>query len=1839
MKKTLALLFLLFLTVISTAACKVTPSKDEPNGDIGDVIYGSGVPVTVVVPAESEYDFDYHNILSTIYYYTDRMPDFKNDSAAITEHEIAVGRTTRDITAKAYEKLNEYLEKMHIKYEDEGIDSRYIEGYAIYSDGTSVAIIWSDDTASSLAYNYFVEHFLADDTLVLQDGYINIQTFSVLDFYRDKEESKREETLASVESKYGAEVTQALRNHLSLFDEKFYIWLANLYEPGEYDENGNPLGGGFYYSNSGRDTIGYNIDLESTYQVLNFLLNSGMLAGTSLKEAMPEKIQNEITSFVLSCQSSKDGYFYHPQWGTDISDARRSRDLTWGETLLNYFGAKPLWTTPSGVTGTNGSPVRASSSSLSKPLSEKNVSKSVSQVVPVATWTGSPQLANTTEWENYIKGFADSIRTNSYTIFNTISAQASEIANRDKMAITSGELKDADRDGHADGGYIDILEKYFNDWQIEENGLWEECSIEDGTVYYNAINGLMKILLAYNTLNAPFPNADKAFECAAFMITYTGEGDGWADCKGKKPSAAVDVYNPWVALQQLINNVNKFGTSTEAVAMRKQIQDNAAAMIKATTQKVVLFHKDDGSYGYTWTTSPSKSQGEDVALPDTVEGDVNGGTIALMGIYNTMCSALGISAPKPYGYSDFMVFRDTLCDLGPVIKDPEQEKEVYPTTFDDDELGEINIDRIEGVKISLGEKGSAEIIRDPRGSGNILQLDTASGEGQSVLVNVATVRGARCFVLEWDMRFEEITTGGYTAFQVLLGRSNTAYMLTLGLTKEGVLTIGDASAYSSGVTNSFKGNYNAFEWNTFRVEYYVMDADENKTITKIFVNDQLRYVSTNYFGCEANATPSTTYKTAFFYALNSTVAKVQFDNITGYQTTRLYKEEEIFDPDRVKDFENVSVGTTMPNGVTTTGGKVVSSPTEENAENKIFVLDGNGKTVTIESTIIAAIPNCHTVSTKMKITSDSIGEIAKIYLAGESTKKASYAYRLEVYEDENGSKKARLVEFTKSDGDGNTYEGIPLDEWFAFSVDYYPNFYQSEASSIVRVNGIEIGRSNNYYYIGTVNVKYERFIISTTADITISIDDVIPESVSKKFVGTDGNNIDDPDVAFPENGKASSTPAASDHDGRFDFEEVELGTPSIPGLTTSVNTKEYGNNLDIVKDPSDAVNQVLMHRAASSSKAGNTTTFTASKLSPDGANCFVFSFDLYIGKTTSGVAQFFIKGKTSAGSVKNIFQTNTVIRGDEGVGTIEVKSKRDFANDLGTDTAVANTDIVSKTNVSGWTNIRYELYIDKGEVQIYYDNQFVGETNIVYTCNLDSVMSTCGFYTDYGSNCELYIDNVVAEAVIKEFTNPDRIKHFDNVPAQSDKFPGGVTTTGGEIVSEPTADNPENNIFVLDGADKSVAIDVTTAVITPNCHTVSTKIKIISDSIGEIAKVYLAGESKSKAIMAYSLEVYEDANGNKKARLVEFMKSGGVGNSYDGLPLGEWFTLSFDFYPNFYQSEASSIVRVNGIEIGRSNNYYYIGTIIVDFEQFIVTTVADVTISLDDIIPESVTKKFADVNGNKIDDPEVLFPALGQSSSTPATSGHDGMFDFDDTDLGVPKLPGLSTSVNSTEYGNNLEIIKDPTDMSGENQVFMHKTASSSKAGNTTTFIASKLSPEGANCYVFSYDYYISNVTSGVVQFFIKGQTSTGKVVNMFQTNTVIRGNGGVGTIEVKSKRDYAADLGTDSSTANTIIVPTKNVSGWVNVRYELYTDEGIVRIYYDDVLVGETDIVYNSNLNSTMYSCGFYTDYSSNCEILIDNVVAKAVIGDENQEDNPSNDDSIHGDSIDNDGWEKVEK
>ena len=814
-------------------------------------------------------DYDLTNLISAITSKTGKRITVKV-GAEKTGREILIGDTGRRASQEAAILLEATLT------EDEW-DS---VGYIIYARDGDIAVCWSSEWAIDKALEQ-LEYVISEaKDMDFSNGVKSVEEFSYIEAMEAEEAKFREAELDQLEALYGKDARDAMEKHLSIYGEEFYLWLANLYDPGEYDADGNPLGGGFYYSNSARDTYGFKIDIESTMQVLNRLVNLDMVREYgSLKNAIPERMQKEMIAFAQSLQSPIDGYFYHPQWGTNIQTSRLSRDLGWATSLLKAFGAKPLYDAPNGTKGMYGPPP---GTALTESLKNSGAVAAVSKVVATATnWPS--QLATLNNWKSYINAYASSIRTNSYSIGNTLSSQAAQISTREKEGIASGELIDADGDGIAEDGFIMTVKNFFDSYQLE-NGVWAEGSVEKGTITYAATNGLMKISQLYDSLNLTMKYPEASFRAGLYIAMLEGP-----DCQGVEAVNSVYVYNAFKGMIKALKDL-KVLDPAKHTELKQLLADNACELIKITSAKALKFKKADGSFGYSWTTSPDKSQGVPVAVPGTVEGSVNGGGGAYTAITNDLCSLLGITIRLQF-QSDMEKFLHEVEQMVHV----EKERVIIPATtytFEDEELGSTIFD---GATTSM-DSGYAEIANDPAADGahgKVVKFVAAqTGKGDSLYSQVTgTVDNPSCYTAEFDMYFSEYLAGGTTTvFRMRLKGSANAYMLTIKY-ENGQLVLGDNS--ESGVSRWFdNARIPMNEWHKIRVEYYVGDASTVKI--KVFLDGNLVATSNNYYGNKGDGSvaPVTEVTQMHIYSYYPVIHTTYFDNITVTATNDEYVESK-----------------------------------------------------------------------------------------------------------------------------------------------------------------------------------------------------------------------------------------------------------------------------------------------------------------------------------------------------------------------------------------------------------------------------------------------------------------------------------------------------------------------------------------------------------------------------------------------------------------------------------------------------------------------------------------------------------------------------------------------------------------------------------------------------------------------------------------------------------------------------------------------------------------------------------------------------------------------------------
>ena len=834
-----------------------------------------------------------------------RAPAFGSVALDVSDHEIIVGKCDRPASVAAYSKL-EQLD------DEDGENGRYV----IYSDGSSVALAYDTDEnfiAAETVIDIFVGAYVqGKESLVLKAGTIEDESFSYYEYWVAYDQAKRDKEWAALEEyiggQAGTDVVNALKALYSNYDIRMVEWLASLYAPracvcDNYDENGDRVclypkdengnylcsGGGFYYSLSALETQGYLPDIESTAQAFSIIGSSGMTSITkSAYKSIPGWMKNEIIAFLQPMQDPDSGYFWHPQWGSDVNSSRRSRDLNNAVSMLQNLGGKIWYKTPTGVDGTLSDDELSSYGFTTGRLGDSGVSL-VSKVLSTSSIvTTSPWLENRETFEAYLA--ERDLSTRSYPIGQEMTTQSKIIIQRDLELLAEG----------ADYQLMDILIAWFDEHQDPSTGHWHAAGTS-----YEAINGVLKITGVYKAAKANINYADVLAKSCIQIINNEVE-----------PTSIVHLFNPWGALSNVLTIIENYSpeidenglTREERVAdILAQIHAIAPEAILKTSERVAKFRKADGGFSYGINHSSASSQGEPAAVPNSPEGDVNGTMLASTGLLNNLYGALRLSGYRVgfYGHTELLMFLDIIEEASPIIKLPMQEEPSEPLTFDDDTVGDKPADINVGIASKLGE---GYVVADPRpgATGNVLYFNSVNdstslgGNGKPDNLTLANANkamsNAQSFVFESDFCFigEKCPLGaGYTT-QLEIG---TAYAITFRIDGEGMVHIWE----SSSTTDSKSRNVELAvipldQWFNLKVEYYKGTADTVRI--KVYLDGKLIAVSNNYYDASGakitagTSTPSKTYSSAIIRVISTCTTGMYVDNINAYSSPVAYTKPE-----------------------------------------------------------------------------------------------------------------------------------------------------------------------------------------------------------------------------------------------------------------------------------------------------------------------------------------------------------------------------------------------------------------------------------------------------------------------------------------------------------------------------------------------------------------------------------------------------------------------------------------------------------------------------------------------------------------------------------------------------------------------------------------------------------------------------------------------------------------------------------------------------------------------------------------------------------------------------------
>lgn len=1068
MKKISAFLICLLL-VIGLCSCKTGKNSGSNANNAGNnnqntdeesnnLFYSSDREIQIVF--EKGKSESANAVCEAVFALSGKTPALCDENSAVSEGEIVLGECNRDISKKAYSLLKSRVEK-----------DEYDSGYLVYSDGKSLSLAYfgrAEEYLSDEAVEILIERFVFED-FVISEGVLYYCGFDLLEHLAKEDEKDAEEKWQSFSDKYGEDLAVALRQLYSCYDDNIVDWLANLYDADI---------GGFYFSNSARNFKGFLPDLESTVQALGFITNSGMAksydGSQSYADAIPEEMGEQIIRFVKGLQHP-NGYFYHPQWGRELTDSRlsrRGRDLTWATNILREFGVSPIYDTPNGVKGSGVEPTAG----VTAPLSASKVS-SVSKVILVSSDYIPEHLLNKTNFEKYLSSL--NLTTDSYTVGNELSSQISQIVQRDKALVGEGY------------SLVDILISWLNRNQNPVTGTWDYLNPGDGNYsVYRGMDGLFKILNIYNAVGAELPHAREAIESTKYCIDVDIEAN-----------IVCDVYNTWYTLDMIFDNLNKYSSDRQsgralAAEELEKLRSEAPGLIRASTEKIVKFMQPDGAFEFQLDEGKSyESQGVPVSVPGIEESNVNATVICTSGLVGHIYAALDISdLDVPiFGASDMQRFLDIINDLSSVVK-KDFEYTIEYNDFEYDEIGKKPLD----VTFTNNSSGSVLVVK--RGDGKALSLDSKKGGGDSVDITVGqNIINPKCFVFESDICLNSADREGALGELSLLDNGgNVIYMLYL-INDNGRVKLSDVSSVleDKRVMTDLGEFASLGAWFNLKVEYYLGDHDSFRV--KIYLNGNLIAVSDNYYdrnGLKLDGgigTPRQKYYSTRLSVFSYVEAEVLIDNAVSYHANTPYEipnntsslrcNVDYTDYGEKKyTFENGDLGDIQASGNTSASGGVLNMLGTSEIVIPVNIRQTKANCTSFSLDIIPSrIASNATLTLKFTENTITSAPISGIAFAVRSENQKTL---IDLYDMPSGNL-GSIIYTLETDANGV----------FSLRVDYY----DSMAATLIYVDSRLVAMTNNAVE-GAALKRCGALTLSANSSLDAGLDNIIAEKTVKYYL-------------------------------------------------------------------------------------------------------------------------------------------------------------------------------------------------------------------------------------------------------------------------------------------------------------------------------------------------------------------------------------------------------------------------------------------------------------------------------------------------------------------------------------------------------------------------------------------------------------------------------------------------------------------------------------------------------------------------------------------------------------------
>lgn len=1156
-KKRIAFMFaiatIVFL-ILGLSSCKRKHNdQGSNNGNTStddDIIYSAKVDAVLVL-GDGVSEASLSRIKSAYLNQTGKSIKVARTDSEESAHEIVCGKTSREISRKAYRLLT-----VMEKESDEQV------GYVIYSDGKSVAIAFDEakygvHSALIEAIEIFAANYMTSSSLKCGSGTLQKNSFDPIEWQNARDEEsidlfwklKSEQVLSKVggDETLAVDILKALKTFYELYnkDHSTVRWLANLYDP---------VSGGFYYSNSARNNEGYLPDLESTADAIALI--KAVLSGYSgsLSDYFGEEISKKFVSFVRDMQNEVNGYFYHPQWTKEAVDKnlqRKGRDLDNALYILSYFGALPRYDTPNGIKGESTAPV---SKNLTLPLSLSTVTavSIMSELKEEDEIYIPAHLLTKESFEGYLSSL--SLSSNPCGVAEQLDLLGYQIAAREAQLEEQGE------NWSISAVLTSYLERYQN-----SKGLWGASSIDNS----EKLRAVYKIASLYTKIGKIIPKSNVIVETISAIIT-------------EESSVAIDISEIsefWTALAAVLNNVNKYenGTVNRTVTL---FYSKLSELITATHTKLINLIKDDGSFSTVSENDSGTRWGLPVSPANKDEGNVNATLTAIKTVYLSVFDSMGIGSVPIFNSADRMLFQKTLSEMGVIIKN--EIVESAPIDFESENIGNTTTEAV----FESSDATSAVITDGGEERGNVLNIKSISASTYDMVEFPVrnTVVGASCNIADFDMCILEGTENGVV---LQIGLQSDMYMLTVNV-KDGVVMIHEDSSRTESLTkrHDLGIRANVGEWFNLRIEHYVGNRDTVRM--KVFFNGECIAVTDNFYGnYSATSEPKTNYQRLRFRAMAGTDLNMLLDDIVSEQNYKVYFPEtdsngklvrNIDAPDddkKVYTFESSSQGT-LPSGFISKGTAGTASVVDNNGDNCLSLSSGAKIVLPLDergsrsnSAVLEFDATVHKDSPVGSVFAVNFNEY--LYNGRNLT-----GFRLTVIK-ENGTKYLTVLD-SLNDKPGTEYSSVrlPLDEEFVFRAHYFFN----EGVAVLMINNSIVGISSNVFkdayrcFMGEVTVSVSGDSAQLLTDnltcerIPASYDTITAPTVDKEIHSFDSlEGLDSSGVAIIN--------------GMISFENAKVGSyvkipvnqrasVAILGIVDMLVEKVLGDTSDLIVSLTDA---------------------------------------------------------------------------------------------------------------------------------------------------------------------------------------------------------------------------------------------------------------------------------------------------------------------------------------------------------------------------------------------------------------------------------------------------------------------------------------------------------------------------------------------------------------------------------------------------------------------------------------------------------------------------------------------